>query len=353
MTNNNWAKKLASEFKARDNISEPAWQTAACTSPVWDEEEQQYVGPFLASAYDGQIVLDESMCAGGVSQFHEGMTVYFTGTPFNGNQVYILGSGSGGGGGQTYAAGYGLELTSNVFSVDDTVIATQADLMNKQDALTAGTGITITNNTVARTTTFMGTSYTQASITDMNELTATRFSKIYANLKSIANAPADVYNGTAYYSLIVPPSYSSNRIAQILIYTPGTAYDIKIWIRTRYASAGWKEWQTIKFDTGGNDRHGYVAATTDLNTITEAGSYIIERGASGTHRPAVDTPAGTLNVEISSGVIYQHLLTVTSPATLYTRTRTDGTWSNWTSPNAPDWNNEIPLYELLEEEDER
>lgn len=352
MRSNDWARKMADKVRSCENDTTPVWSTAICTSPVWDEEEEEYVGPFLASAYDGQIVLDSNLVVGNYSQYHEGDVICFTGNPFNGGKVYLLGTASGGGGGgQAYAAGYGLELAGNVFSVDDTVIATQADLMNKQDALTAGTGITITDNTIARTNTFYGTAYT--TLTDMNDLTTARFSRIYANLKSVANTPADVYNGTTYYSLIVPPSYSSNRIAQILIYSPTASYDMKIWIRTRLTSADWKEWQTIKFDTGGNDRHGYVAATTNLNTITEAGSYIIERGTSSTHRPAADTPAGTLNVEISSGVIYQHLLTIASPATLYTRTRTDGTWSNWASPNAPDWNNEIPLYELLEEEDER
>lgn len=59
--------------------------------------------------------------------------------------------GEGGGGGGSYVAGYGIDITSDVISVKDDVIATQQDLTDglatKQDTLTAGTNITIAEDT--------------------------------------------------------------------------------------------------------------------------------------------------------------------------------------------------------------
>ena len=52
-----------------------------------------------------------------------------------------------------YSAGTGLNLTGTVFSADTTVLATQSDLSGKQDTLTPGSNITITNNTISATDT--------------------------------------------------------------------------------------------------------------------------------------------------------------------------------------------------------
>ena len=70
----------------------------------------------------------------------------------------------------TYTAGTGLALNGTQFSVDTTAIATQSDLTaglaTKQDTLTAGTNIQITNNTISATDTtysdFTGTDGTTA-----------------------------------------------------------------------------------------------------------------------------------------------------------------------------------------------
>lgn len=90
-------------------------------------------------------------------------------------------SGSGGGGGTTYTAGDGLTLTGTEFSVDTTTIATQNDLTTglatKQDTLTAGSNITITNDTISATDTtysnFTGTDGTSAGTTGLVPAPAT------------------------------------------------------------------------------------------------------------------------------------------------------------------------------------
>ena len=49
----------------------------------------------------------------------------------------------------TYTAGTGLSLNGTEFSVDTTTIATQSDLAAKQDSLTAGNGITLSGSTIS------------------------------------------------------------------------------------------------------------------------------------------------------------------------------------------------------------
>ena len=63
------------------------------------------------------------------------------------------GGGGGGGGGEEYFAGNGIDIDqSNTISVDTNVIATKSDLSNKQDKLTAGSHISISdNNTISAT----------------------------------------------------------------------------------------------------------------------------------------------------------------------------------------------------------
>ena len=53
--------------------------------------------------------------------------------------------------GTTYTAGNGIDITSDVISVDTSVVATQTDLEGKQDVLTAGDNITIDNNVISAT----------------------------------------------------------------------------------------------------------------------------------------------------------------------------------------------------------
>jgi hypothetical protein len=48
---------------------------------------------------------------------------------------------SGGGGGGSYTAGTGIDITNDVISVDTSVVATQTDLADKEDAFTVGTGL--------------------------------------------------------------------------------------------------------------------------------------------------------------------------------------------------------------------
>lgn len=55
--------------------------------------------------------------------------------------------------GSSYTAGNGIYIdTNNEISIDTAVVATQTDLAGKQDTLTAGTNITIVNNTISAVT---------------------------------------------------------------------------------------------------------------------------------------------------------------------------------------------------------
>ena len=66
----------------------------------------------------------------------------------------------------TYTAGTGLSLNGTEFSADTTVLATQNDLSSKQNTLTAGSNITISGDTISATDTtysnFVGTDGTTA-----------------------------------------------------------------------------------------------------------------------------------------------------------------------------------------------
>lgn len=54
---------------------------------------------------------------------------------------------SSSGGGPSYTAGTGINIISDVISIDNTVVATQGDLSNKQDTLVSGTNIKTINST--------------------------------------------------------------------------------------------------------------------------------------------------------------------------------------------------------------
>ena len=53
--------------------------------------------------------------------------------------------------GTTYTAGNGIDITDDEISIDTSVVATQTDLENKQDTLTAGDNISIVDNVISAT----------------------------------------------------------------------------------------------------------------------------------------------------------------------------------------------------------
>lgn len=57
----------------------------------------------------------------------------------NANDITIAATGGGGGG--SYTAGTGIDITNDVISVDTSVVATQTDLADKEDAFDVGTGL--------------------------------------------------------------------------------------------------------------------------------------------------------------------------------------------------------------------
>ena len=73
-----------------------------------------------------------------------------------GDKAYVSQVGGGGGGsGTTYSAGYGIDLTNDTISVNTDIIATkesvESSLQSKQDKLTPGSNIDITNNIISAT----------------------------------------------------------------------------------------------------------------------------------------------------------------------------------------------------------
>lgn len=80
-------------------------------------------------------------------------TIYKSGIPYSG--------------GGEYTAGNGIDITGNEIAVDDTVVATKADLADKQDTLTAGDNITIENNTISADDEVFVAVYEQTSYADV------------------------------------------------------------------------------------------------------------------------------------------------------------------------------------------
>ena len=73
----------------------------------------------------------------------------------------------------TYTAGTGLNLTGTTFSADTTVLATQNDLLGKQDTLTAGSNISISAQNVISATDTTYTAGANVSISAENVISAT------------------------------------------------------------------------------------------------------------------------------------------------------------------------------------
>lgn len=84
-------------------------------------------------------------------------------------------------GGASYSAGTGIAISEqNAISIDDTVVATQNDLTGKQDTLSAGNMISLTNNEAAVSTT--------AGITDIQQVSALPASPVATVLYLIPEA---------------------------------------------------------------------------------------------------------------------------------------------------------------------
>lgn len=109
------------------------------------------------------------------------------------------------GGGATYTAGNGLILSGNEFAINPSVVATQSDLSNKQDVLTAGSNITIQNNTISATdTTYtagygLGLSGTQFAVNNAVIATQDNVTNLQGQIDALA-ASSDVTDIVGTYA---------------------------------------------------------------------------------------------------------------------------------------------------------
>ena len=131
---------------------------------------------------------------------------------------------SGGGGGGSYTAGTGIDITNDVISVDTSVVATQTDLADKEDAFTVGTGLEMDTtggvNTLQVETPMdivagpgiaidnpdsdtlrvsVGTSFTQAQLDYLKAALGLDETVLYSGLKSVGD------DGSATYQLSESP----------------------------------------------------------------------------------------------------------------------------------------------------
>ena len=134
----------------------------------------------------------------------------------------------------TYTAGTGLALNGTQFSVDTTTIATQSDLTTglatKQDTLTAGTNIQITNNTISATDTtypdFTGTDGTTAGTAGLVPAPATTDAGkvLGANGSWVTGGPTVVQTtGTSTTDVM-----SQNAVTSMVYNDPGTKKNVVI-----------------------------------------------------------------------------------------------------------------------------
>ena len=111
----------------------------------------------------------------------------------------------------TYTAGTGLNLTGTAFSVNTETIATKSDLTGKQNTLTAGTNITISEDTISATDTtynnFTGTDGTAAGAAGLVPAPATadagKFLKADGSWETVSAGPTVVQTtGTSTTSVM-------------------------------------------------------------------------------------------------------------------------------------------------------
>lgn len=103
----------------------------------------------------------------------------------------------------TYTAGSGLNLTGTTFSVDTSTIATQADLDTKQDVLTAGQNIHITDESGNLVISADSTTYTAGEAIDITNsvISATNTGKTKVLTSADYNNPTDNPTSVALWKL--------------------------------------------------------------------------------------------------------------------------------------------------------
>lgn len=173
----------------------------------------------------------------------------------------------------TYTAGTGIDITGTTISADTSVVATQNDLAGKQDTLTAGTGITIQNNVISATAAQqVQSNWNETDTADPSYIQNKPDLSIYAESANLATVAS-----TGDYDDLVNkpsiPSFDSTQMAAINSGVNSTKvgnYDAHIADTDIHVTTSDKSTWNAKQD-----------AISDLNTIrsgAQAGSTAVQPG---------------------------------------------------------------------------
>lgn len=136
----------------------------------------------------------------------------------------------------TYTAGTGLALNGTQFSVDTTAIATQSDLTaglaTKQDTLTAGANVQINNNTISATDTtysdFTGTDGTAAGAAGLVPAPATTDAGKFLKADGTWDTAGSAINVVQATGTSTTDVMSQNAVTSMVFADPATQYKVKI-----------------------------------------------------------------------------------------------------------------------------
>ena len=151
--------------------------------------------------------------------------------------------GGGGGGGEEYYAGNGIDIDqSNTISIDTSVVATQTDIANKQDKLTAGSHISISNNNTISAT---GIPTKTSDLTNDSN---------FSSMEIVSSLPSTGSEDTLYFvpSADLPSGYERQAYINIPFKSSKTAY---LPLSNVWTTTSWK----MEFDFEVTENYDYNA----------------------------------------------------------------------------------------------
>lgn len=151
--------------------------------------------------------------------------------------------GGGGGGGEEYYAGNGIDIDqSNTISIDTNVVATQTDIANKQDKLTAGSHISISNNNTISAT---GIPTKTSDLTNDSN---------FSSMEIVSSLPSTGSEDTLYFvpSADLPSGYERQAYINISFKSSKTAY---LPLSNVWTTTNWK----MEFDFEVAENYNYNA----------------------------------------------------------------------------------------------
>ena len=132
----------------------------------------------------------------------------------------------------TYTAGNGLSLVGTEFSADTTVLATQTDLATKQDVLTAGSNIQINGSTISATDTtysdFTGTDGTTAGAAGLVPAPATTDAGKFLKADGTWDTAGSAINVVQTTGTSTTDVMSQNAVTSMVFADPSTNANVNI-----------------------------------------------------------------------------------------------------------------------------